>query len=116
MPFCESIAMIAKEVEAQLTDISEAESKRLLALKNMPKHFEAMRLDQFDSEFKAGYSNSEMATRKSYKAIEVIAELAYENMYVEFSDKDTQSTYSWLVNQLSNLGIVVQSNLDMEGW
>lgn len=116
MPFCESIAKIAKEVEAQLTDISEAERKRFWALKNMPKHFEAKRLDQFDSEFKAGYSSSEIETRKSYKAIEIIAELAYENMYVEFSDKDTQSTYSWLVNQLSNLGIVVPSNLDMEGW
>lgn len=113
MPVCESVSILAKELEEVLVDLTEPERKRLSALKKMPKYLEEMRLDLFDEEFTSAYSDEENESTISFQAIEIIGNLAFENMYVAFSLEDTLSTYKWAIEELRKLGIFISNNLDM---
>ena len=116
MPLCESIVILVTEIESQLIDINGAEAVRINALKNMPKYLADMRLDLFDTEFKSGYLDDEDENRLSYKSLEIIAGLAYENMYVEFSLKDSMATYKQVIKELHKFNISISKKLDMSGW
>ncbi len=113
MPVCESVSILAEELDSQLRDLSQAEKTRLDALKNMPKYLEKMRLDLFDQDFTDGYSDEENEETKNFRAIEVLGELAFENMYVAFSKGDTMRAYKWAIKELGKLGLNVSSSLDM---
>ncbi len=80
MPVCESVSIIANEIEEQLKNVSVAEKVRLNALKKMPIFLERMRLDLFDTEYTNGYEEGENEETTSFKSIEILAELAFENM------------------------------------
>ncbi|GAB2889394.1 hypothetical protein ACCI51_06215 [Microbulbifer echini] len=113
MPVCESVSILAKELEAALVDPTEPERKRLSALKKMPNYSSRKRLDLFDKAFTSAYLGGENEDAIGFKAIEILAELAFENMYVAFSKEDTLKTYKWSVEELSKLGVNVSKNLDM---
>jgi hypothetical protein len=113
MPVCESVSILAKELEIALVDPTEPERKRLNALKKMPGYLSKMRLDLFDTAFSSTYTDSENEDTNSFKAIEILGELAFENMYVAFSKEDTLKTYKWSIEELGKLGITVSMDLDM---
>lgn len=113
MPVCESVSILANEVESALDDPTEPERKRLNALKKMPKYLAKMRLDLFDEAFTSAYCDDEKEDAVSFQAIEILGNLAFENMYVAFSIEDTLRTYNWAIEELGNLGISISKNLDM---
>lgn len=85
MPVCESVSILACEVEAALEDPTEPERKRLNALKKMPKYLADIRLDLFDAAFTSAYCDGEIEDAVSFQVIEILGDLACENMYVAFS-------------------------------
>ena len=113
MPVCESVSILAGEIDVALADPTEPERKRLNALKKMPKYLSKMRLDLFDTAFTSAYTDDENEDTISFKAIEILGELAFENMYVAFSQEDTLKTYNWLVSELGKLDIWVSTDLDI---
>ncbi len=113
MSVCESVSIIAAEIESQLEELSEPESKRLNTLRDMHKYSKQARLDLFDSKFRQGYSENENAESTSYRAIEILSELAYENMYVKFSVRDTIRAYERAIDELNKIGIRISPDLDM---
>ena len=113
MSVCESVSILAKELEEILVDPTEPEKKRLNALKKMPEYLENTRLDLFDKAFTSAYSDEENESTVSFQAIEIIGTLAFENMYVAFSFEDTLRTYKWAVEELCKLGLSISNNLDM---
>lgn len=113
MSVCESVSIIAKELEEQLGELSSAKQSRLNTLKVMPTYLKKMRLDLFDKDFTGTYIDGEDKGSKTYKAIEILAGLAFENMYVAFSLDDTMRTYKWVIEELGKINITISTNLDM---
>jgi len=116
MSLCDAVSKIAVELESQLVDITASEQNRLNILKTMPDYLDRGCLDVFDKEYTNAYDDNENEDGLNFDMIELVSELAYENLYVGYSTKDSIRTYKAITKELKKHGINIPEDFDVSKW
>ncbi len=116
MPVSETVRKLALEVESQLHSLSDGQTATLRILQLIPEYLEKNNLAAWDADFKLSIDDADDEESLNFRAIEMVSELAYENMYVAFSAQDTQKAYNAIVRELGRLNISVSEDMDVSVW
>ena len=110
-----AVSALAKAIESQITNPTDAQARSLAVLRQMPAFSDQRRLDDWEREYKASLSDCEEHLNNS-KAIDLVFELGALNLYTTFRGDLTANCYRQLVGQLSSLGYSVPEDIDVSTW
>jgi hypothetical protein len=115
MSLCKTVSVLAKEIQSQLNDLSVSERKMLKVMERMPSYLESGDLSQWESDYRASI-NDEDEGRMNFKLIELLYELPGLNLFGAFDAQKSESTYNFIVQELTNSGIKVSKDLNVHEW
>ena len=115
MTISDTVAALAKALESQITNPTDAQTRSLAVLQQMPTFSGQRRLDDWEMEYKASLNDDEELLANS-KAIDLVFELGALSLYTTFRADLTSNYYRQLVGQLSSLGYSVPEDLDVSTW
>ncbi len=115
MPICETIASLAKQLEAQLSTITPTQSKMLDVLKAMPRYNQREDLCGWSAAYKATRNKNEESD-PNYSAIEAIYEIGRYNISTEFDEEGTVRLYHIATAMLAKRNIALTRDVDLSRW
>lgn len=116
MALCRTVATLAGQLEFQLEGMQENHRNMIAVMKNMPFYLEKGNLAEWESAYRDSIGDAEDESSASYRAIDLVYELAGLNLFGAFQVGETQSLYKNIVVQLSNMGLQVSENMDVSRW
>lgn len=116
MSLCRVISTLASQLELQVDNLQENHSIMIAVMKNMPFYLEEGDLAKWESDYRRALGDSEDESSRTYKAIDLIYELAGLNLFGKFEVLETKRLYKYVVSELKKLGIESSGDLDVSQW
>src|SRR6266404_6340752 len=112
MPICETVSLLARQLEEQLSNITPSQSNMLALLQEMPRYRERDDLRAWSAGYKACRNENEKSD-PNYRAIELVYEIGRYNVSTEFDEEGTHRLYCIAILQLGQRNVVVSQDLDV---
>lgn len=88
----------------------------ITVMKSMPFYLEDGDLAKWESDYRKAMGDSEDESSQTYRAIDLIYELAGLNLFGEFQVSETEKIYKHVVCELRKLKIETTGGLNVSQW
>ena len=116
MSACKTISILASEIEAQLNELPSSHRKMISVMKKMPNYLTEGNLAKWEADYRNAISDDEDEKSTSYKAIDLVYEIAAINLFGEYQKIETKKIYHVVVQKLKKLGLTVSHDLVVDEW
>ena len=116
MSLCLTISKLASEIELQLNDLSNEHRKMIQVAKSMPKYLDEKNLANWERDYREAIHPNEDELSNNYQIIDLLYELASFNLFGKYQAQETLSLYRNVAAQLSDKGIKVTNNFNVDKW
>jgi hypothetical protein len=115
MPICETVSVLAKQLEEQLSSVTPEQSRMLAILKEMPRYRQKGDLHSWSTDYKNSRNKNENSD-PNFSAIELIYEIGRYNLSTEFDQEGTVRLYHIATAMLAKGNISISRDLDVSKW
>lgn len=107
---------MAASIEEQLDDVQQNHREMITVMKNMPVYLDRGDLATWEHDYRCAIGIHEDESSETYKAIDLIYEVAALNLFGKFQERESRKTYKRAIKELIKMGLSVPSNLDVSEW
>ena len=82
----------------------------------MPEYLERANLANWERDYRDSIHPNEDESSHNYQIIDLLYELASFNLFGSYQPKETRDLYRNVASQLSDKGLEITNNLNVEEW